>query len=105
MINQLAKQAHEYATRIEAFNCEYCEGNPPCLMCADTGKEAKTKTVKKLDEELDEFLISSKMCGFNKSSEQSELADIMLVCMSYAVESGYDVEKILRDKIEYNKKR
>ena len=117
MINQLAKQAHEYATRIGAFDCPTCHGAGkhnfngslfvpvPCIGCKRTGKTEKANTVNKIFEEAHELADSNPSTVFSKDSEQSELADIMLVCMSYCVEQGYDVEKILREKIEYNKTR
>ena len=117
MINKLAKQAHEYATRIGAYLCPECKGKQQiptkhdtnklteCFVCSGTGKSARWRFIDKINEEHTEFVYTKPSTEFHKDSEQSELADIILVCFSYAIESGYDVEKILRDKIEYNKTR
>lgn len=60
-------------------------------------------------EELREFRVASE---FGKSKHlpeyteaQEELADVLICCLTELHRRGVDVEKILRDKIEFNKTR
>lgn len=60
-------------------------------------------------EELREFRVASE---FGKSKHlplyteaQEELADVLICCLTELHRRGVDVEKIIKDKIEFNKTR
>jgi NTP pyrophosphatase (non-canonical NTP hydrolase) len=72
------------------------------LLDFDTHQELKSAVVDKLVEEIEEFFDSKPKGDFDKNSEQSEIADIILVLFSYCEESGYDIEKLLNEKIQFN---
>ncbi|MDA3939604.1 MAG: hypothetical protein PF693_09875 [Spirochaetia bacterium] len=65
----------------------------------------KNDVHEKLREEIEEFRIATPNNTFHKDSEQSEIADIIIVLLAYCKEMGYDVEKLLTEKIEFNKIR
>lgn len=67
----------------------------------------KDAVVDKIIEETSEFKESVPEFGnhFNKDSEQSEIADIILVLMAYCGACSYDLEHILQLKMAYNKGR
>lgn len=94
-INELAKKTHE-STAYRGILDKY-----------KTVQELKKATAEKAMEEVIEFVYSmpSSDTDFHKDSEQSEIADIILVMLTYAHDSEYDIEKILSDKLKYNEKR
>jgi len=65
----------------------------------------KNDVYKKLQEEVQEFGIAKPSEAFHKDSEQSEISDIILVLLAYCGEKNYDIEKAIKNKIAYNKKR
>jgi len=67
--------------------------------------ELKRATADKLGEEIGEFRNSSPSDTFSKDSEQSEIADIILILTTYCRAAGYDVEKIVLDKLQFNATR
>lgn len=92
-INELAKQAHETAVK--------------------RGKTSKDlshdETFFGILEELREFRVASE---FGKSKHlpeyteaQEELADVLICCLTELHLRGVDVERIIKDKVEFNKTR
>jgi len=88
IIKQFIKEAHENAIKNKFY------GNYP-----------KEDVYKKLISEVNEFWHSEPSGTFSKDSEQSEISDIMLVLLAYCGEEGYDIEKNISEKIEFNKTR
>ena len=56
----------------------------------------------KIREELSEL---EEAVLFDLPNKNYEIADIILTCMNYAKHQGIDIEKVLWEKVEYNKKR
>jgi len=116
-INNLIKEAHDNAVKHGFYDCGDCVNGRivesdsrgvrsyQCDNCNGTGKDAKTNVYRKIIEEAAEFLYSSPSESFHKDSEQSELADIIIVCLAYAGEKGYNIERAINEKINYNKIR
>ena len=71
----------------------------------DDPADLKKATVNKLEEEVIEFWNSSPMFGFTKDSEQSEIADIIIVLMTYSKAMGYDLEEAIVEKMNFNSTR
>jgi len=69
------------------------------------GKDPKSDVYEKLKEEIIEFNKSSPSDEFDKDSEQSEIADIIIVLLAYCGLKKYDIEKHISKKIKYNKTR
>lgn len=88
-INKIAYRAHAHAKGAKLLEHE----------------DLKEAVFHKIQEESEEFLISCPSDTFSKDSEQSEIADIILTLYSYCIESGYDIEKLLSEKMYYNEHR
>lgn len=93
VINDLAYQA---------FNTAIIRGKT----CKDTTHE---ETFFSILEELKEFRVAyetGKSHHLPKYTEaQEELADVLICCMTELYRCGVDVEKIIKDKVEFNKTR
>ena len=92
-LNEISKQSHRIATENGLL-----EGYPDI-------KSLKEATADKLEEEVWEFRTSSPSDKFSKDSEQSEIADIILILTTYCHAAGYDIEKIVLDKMQFNATR
>ena len=103
-IPQLIKQAHENAVDRNVYECSDCLGWG-CEQCNNTGVSIKYAVYKKVLEENEEFLKSTPSKTFHKDSEQSEISDIIITLLAYCGEMGYDIEKAIVEKIEFNKTR
>jgi len=105
-INELIKQAHDNAVKRGFYICRYCQGEG-CNQCYHSGQSAKYNVYRDIEKENDEFIDSTpeSVNIFNKDSEQSEIADMILILLAYCGEMNYDVEKLVTEKMEYNKIR
>ncbi len=92
-INRMARDAY-----ITTFERGILDG-------INTMAELKAATVEKLKEEVDEFEDSELSDVFDKNSEQSEIADIILIMMSYSYARGIDLYGAITGKMEFNKSR
>lgn len=71
-----------------------------------THETKKSEFVAKLEEEVREFEVEVDLPFFNDTSrEQEELADIVLVCFSYATHFKFDLLEAMEKKVLYNEKR
>ena len=115
-IKKLVKNAHDNAVKIRAYDCVDCEGEGffpiaegydvvKCSVCKGSGKTAKDNVYEKITEESIEFIKSKPSETFHKDSEQSEIGDIFITLLAYCGEMNYDAEKIITEKIEFNKTR
>lgn len=102
-LNEIIKQSHENATARNKYQCPSCSVG--CDDCDGTGKTAKDNVFWDMKSELFEFDQSSPSDTFHKDSEQSEIADMIMILLAYSKEAGYDIEKAIVEKLEYNKVR
>lgn len=112
-IPELIKRAHENAVRKGFYDCLICSGQggfqtdmnkygDTCPDCRGTGKTAKLNVYNDIKKECEEFIKSIRTDEFHKDSEQSELADIILIILAYCEETGIDIEKAVIEKLNYN---
>lgn len=119
------RDAHKNVIKNRFYNCKICNGKgfirnnkyphqennekayptEKCKECNKTGETAKKAVYEKLKEEVEEFNISKPSNIFSKDSEQSEIADIIIVLLAYCGEMKYNISKHIKAKIEFNKNR
>ena len=111
-IPEIIKQAHENAVSRDFYRCGYCEGSgwniqfvEPCHNCNGSGKTAKLNVYRDIKKEAEEFINSKPSDTFNKDSEQSEIADMILILLAYCGEMNYDIESAVIEKMKYNATR
>lgn len=92
-LNLLAAEAHRTALK----RLPELENVTPTIF--------KLKTYIKIIEENGEFVKAEPTEDFSKDSEQSEIADIIITLLTYSASRNYDVEKLITDKMEYNRSR
>lgn len=105
-INELIKKAHDNAVKRRFYICRECGGNG-CNGCYHTGINAKINVHADIEKENDEFYnsIPSGKNEFHKDSEQSEIADMILILLAYCGEMKYDIESDVISKMQYNEVR
>ena len=94
-LNEIIKQSHDNAVKRKKYDCPFC----------GVGKHAKHNVIEDMYDELSEFEDAVPSDTFHKDSEQSELVDMILILLAYSHEAGYDIEKAIIEKLEYNKTR
>ena len=123
-IKEIMEMAHDNAVKHGFYKCPECGGSGllkgitekeitdypipdmlECPICHGEGSTAKMNVIDALISEHDELYLSKPSKEFHKDSEQSELADIIFVCLAYAQEQGYDMDKAIKEKLSYNKIR
>lgn len=116
-IPEIIKQAHKNAVRREFYRCRDCGGNGSnnkenetdnycsCSQCNGTGKTTKLNVYHDIKTELEEFIKSAPCNTFNKDSEQSEIADMILILLAYCGEMKIDIESAVIEKMKYNATR
>lgn len=92
-INDLARQAFNNAI-IRGKTSKDATHNDSFFDILDELKEFKDASEFQKSEHLPQY-----------TEAQEELADVLICCLTELHRRGVDVEKILRDKIEFNKKR
>lgn len=102
-IPEIIKQAHDNAVRRGFYTCRDC-GGKVCNQC-NNFSAAKLNVYHDIIKEAHEFIHSNLSDVFNKDSEQSELADIILIVLAYCGEMKIDIEKAVIDKMKYNETR
>ena len=86
-------------------NRAYLHANKAGFLDYPSLRALKAAVIDKVIGEVEEFKSSKPSNSFNKDSEQSEIADIILVMLSYSALRGYDINTMIRDKMDYNEKR
>ena len=113
-IPELIKKAHSNGVKHNFYKCKQCDGDgifdtgesyELCCMCNGSTKTAKLNVYNDIKKECEEFIKSKPSEQFHKDSEQSELADIILIILAYCGETGIDIEKAVIEKMKYNETR
>lgn len=96
-LNKLAKETYETAVRRGKF------------VPTDSKSEMHNVSYSAILGELTEFAIASEMSesihikGYTEAEE--EMIDILITCLTGLRQRGTDIEKLLLDKMEFNKAR
>lgn len=77
--------------------------NATCLRGLITPETCKQEFTVKMVEEIDE--LNNEICFENSENEPVELADVILVCLSYAKHFNIDILTELEKKTLYNETR
>jgi NTP pyrophosphatase (non-canonical NTP hydrolase) len=102
-IPEIIKQAHENAVRRGFYICRDC-GGKVCNQC-NNFSAAKLNVYHDIKKELEEFINSTPCDTFHKDSEQSEIADMILILLAYCGEMKIDIESAIIEKMKYNATR
>lgn len=101
MLNNLAKEIHDNAKEKGWYD------NPPSKLeihaLIHSEVSEATECVRNCEGDIwykGDIVLHQKPCG-----ELSEIADVIIRCLDYCDFNNWDIDKVIREKIDYNKTR